>query len=101
MRKLSVLIILVLALGLIYGCGEKKEEAAADKPVETKMVKDVVCNMDVDPSKSTVTAEYEGKKYYFCAEDCKVKFEANPAQYVMASEGEHDHDHSEGADHKH
>ena len=101
MRKLSVLIVLILAFGMIYGCSEKKEEAAADQPVETKMVKDVVCNMDVDPSKSTITADYEGKKYYFCAEECKEKFVANPSQYAMASKDEHDHDHGDGADHKH
>lgn len=103
MQKISILIVLVLALGLIYSCGEKKEEAAVEKPAETKMVKDVVCGMDVDPTKTTITAEYEGKTYYFCAEECKVKFEANPTQYTMASKEEHghEHEHGEGQEHKH
>jgi YHS domain-containing protein len=85
MRKLTALIVLFLTIGLVCGCGEKKEEAAADKPAEakpaeTQMVKDVICNMDVDPSTATIISEYEGKKYYFCSEQCKEEFEANPVQ---------------------
>jgi YHS domain-containing protein len=46
------------------------------------MEKDVVCGMQVDPAKAAATSEYQGKTYYFCARACKVKFDANPAQYV-------------------
>ena len=46
------------------------------------MEKDVVCGMLVDPAKAAATSEYNGKTYYFCAKACKIKFDANPAQYV-------------------
>jgi Cu(I)/Ag(I) efflux system membrane fusion protein len=46
-------------------------------------VKDLVCGMDVDPnSPSTFTVQEGGKTYYFCSEDCRKKFRANPAKYV-------------------
>ena len=46
------------------------------------MEKDVVCGMLVDPTKAAATSEYNGKTYYFCAKACKIKFDANPSQYV-------------------
>jgi YHS domain-containing protein len=49
---------------------------------ETVMERDVVCGMQVDPAKAAATSEYNGKTYYFCAKACKIKFDANPAQYV-------------------
>lgn len=49
---------------------------------ENRVERDVVCGMQVDPAKAAATSEYQGKTYYFCAKACKVKFDANPAQYV-------------------
>lgn len=46
------------------------------------MEKDVVCGMQVDPAKAAGSSQYEGKTYYFCATSCKMKFDANPKQYV-------------------
>ena len=46
------------------------------------MEKDVVCGMQVDPATAAATSEYKGKTYYFCANICKTKFDANPSQYV-------------------
>jgi YHS domain-containing protein len=46
------------------------------------MEKDVVCGMQVDPTKAAGTSEYQGKTYYFCAKSCKTKFDADPAKYV-------------------
>jgi Cu+-exporting ATPase len=43
---------------------------------------DLVCGMKVDPAKAAGTSLYQGKTYYFCSKGCKVKFDANPAQYV-------------------
>jgi membrane fusion protein, copper/silver efflux system len=46
---------------------------------------DVVCGMDVDPKKATAagrTAAREGETYYFCSDECKRKFEKEPAKYV-------------------
>jgi Cu+-exporting ATPase len=51
-----------------------------DKP---EKVKDVVCGMTIDPAKAKGgKSEYKGKTYYFCSEDCKKKFDKEPAKYV-------------------
>jgi Cu+-exporting ATPase len=46
------------------------------------MERDVVCGMQVDPSKAAGRSEYNGKTYYFCSTNCKSKFDANPGQYA-------------------
>jgi len=46
------------------------------------MAKDPVCGMDVDEKSAAATAEYNGKKYYFCAVGCKKQFEKEPKKYV-------------------
>ena len=46
------------------------------------MEKDVVCGMQVDPTKAAASSEFNGKTYYFCSKGCKTKFDANPAQYA-------------------
>ena len=45
-------------------------------------VKDLVCGMDVVPSRSAGKYEYEGKTYYFCAVSCLKKFQQHPETYV-------------------
>ncbi len=48
-------------------------------------VKDVVCGMDVDPKEATsagLKSDYQGKTYYFCAKDCKTKFDAEPGRWI-------------------
>ncbi len=46
------------------------------------MTKDPVCGMNVDENKSEFQTQFEGKKYYFCSEDCKQEFEADPEEFV-------------------
>ena len=50
------------------------------------MARDPVCGMDVDESSAAATAQYRGDTYYFCAEDCKRRFIADPERYVSRSE---------------
>jgi Cu+-exporting ATPase len=40
--------------------------------------------MQVDKENPAATAEYAGKKYFFCCKHCAEKFTANPAQYLSA-----------------
>ncbi len=56
--------------------------STGQKREENNMERDVVCGMQVDPAKAAGTSEYNGKTYYFCSKGCKIKFDANPAQYV-------------------
>lgn len=43
---------------------------------------DPVCRMRVDKNKAKYFSENKGEKYYFCSENCKNQFEANPKDYV-------------------
>lgn len=50
-------------------------------------VTDPVCGMNVDPANAAgagLTAEYEGKTYYFCGKGCKLEFGDDPAKYLTA-----------------
>jgi Cu+-exporting ATPase len=52
------------------------------------MAKDPVCGMMVNETKATGKSEYEGKKYYFCAEGCKVAFDKDPKRYLKKAKEE-------------
>jgi P-type Cu+ transporter len=43
---------------------------------------DSVCGMSVDPQSAAGSYEYEGKRYYFCSQNCVKKFQAEPARYL-------------------
>ena len=43
---------------------------------------DPVCKMAVDVADLDLSADYHGRKYYFCAEACRQKFERNPECWV-------------------
>jgi hypothetical protein len=43
--------------------------------------RDPVCGMTVDRSKA-VTAEHNGRRYFFCGPGCRTKFEADPERYT-------------------
>jgi YHS domain-containing protein len=49
---------------------------------ERGMAKDPVCHMDVDPKDAAAQSKYQGQTYYFCAADCKRKFDADPDRYL-------------------
>jgi Cu(I)/Ag(I) efflux system membrane fusion protein len=47
--------------------------------------KDPVCGMAVDEKRAAAAgrkAEHGGATYYFCADECKRRFEADPARYA-------------------
>jgi Cu+-exporting ATPase len=46
------------------------------------MEKDVVCGMQVEPSRAAGSTQFQGKTFYFCSKACQKKFEANPDQYL-------------------
>jgi RND family efflux transporter MFP subunit len=49
--------------------------------------KDPVCGMEVDERRAAAAglrSEHEGTAYYFCAEDCKKRFDADPATFARA-----------------
>ncbi len=49
-------------------------------------VKDPVCGMELDSSQAPAQARYEDKAYFFCSNECREMFEANPKAYVDQDE---------------
>ncbi|GJM15999.1 MAG: YHS domain-containing protein [Thermodesulfobacteriota bacterium] len=47
------------------------------------MVKDPMCGKEVEEKKVNELSEYNGKKYYFCSKECKLRFEMNPEKYQV------------------
>jgi YHS domain-containing protein len=45
------------------------------------MSKDPVCEMDVDEGDAP-RSEYEGSTFYFCSQECKDRFDLEPAHYA-------------------
>lgn len=63
---------------------------SASTAERSEKVKDLVCGMDIDPyAPNVLELRHGGETYYFCAESCKKRFEANPANYLreMAARG--------------
>jgi len=52
---------------------------------ESSQLKDPVCGMDVSRD-SRYYYNYSGKDYYFCSEQCLLKFKQNPQNYLKESE---------------
>lgn len=48
----------------------------------TAPVRDPVCGMTVDPSKSALHATHGGETYHFCGRGCLSKFTADPERFV-------------------
>lgn len=47
----------------------------------SEMTKDPVCGMQVAVDSAKWTSEHAGKRWYFCSEGCRRKFEADPGRY--------------------
>ncbi|MCU1336565.1 MAG: copper-transporting ATPase [Bryobacterales bacterium] len=45
-------------------------------------LKDPVCGMEVTPDKAAGSFKYKGQTYYFCAQSCLAKFQADPEKYL-------------------
>jgi YHS domain-containing protein/uncharacterized membrane protein YraQ (UPF0718 family) len=57
-------------------------------------VRDPVCGMTVDRSKTPFRSEWKGQTYYFCSAGCKDRFDAEPERYLDPSRPkEHAHQH--------
>jgi Cu+-exporting ATPase len=49
------------------------------------MVTDPVCGMKVDEKKPEFQAQYAGRKYVFCSDECRKEFENTPEEYVESA----------------
>jgi len=73
------------------GNGKPAAPAAAGSPPKDTSAKsdeipiDPVCGMVVDPAEAKAAgrvSEHKGKTYYFCADMCKKRFDANPGAFL-------------------
>ncbi len=46
------------------------------------MTTDPVCGMKVDERRAEFQTQFAGKKYFFCSDECRKEFEADPNEYV-------------------
>jgi YHS domain-containing protein len=49
---------------------------------------DPVCGMEVQRDRAAGSTLYDGTRYYFCSEDCKLTFDGNPEQFVVGARPE-------------
>jgi membrane fusion protein, copper/silver efflux system len=73
---------IVVGGNFLIGSESRLKEAAAGMYAP---VKDPTCGMEVDQGKAEAAgkvSQHGGKTYYFCSEQCKRKFDANPDSYL-------------------
>ena len=46
------------------------------------MVIDPVCGMELEEVSATEKSTYNSRTYFFCSEECKEEFEAEPEEYI-------------------
>ncbi len=76
--RLLAIVIAVAMLGLLVAAAQSANDTA----------KDPVCGMSLKIEGATHTAEYLGKTYYFCSEDCKAAFLKDPAKFAAKKAAE-------------
>jgi YHS domain-containing protein len=59
------------------------EKASHAECLVCKKNADMAC-VDVDVDGKTPVTEYNGKKYYFCSDECRTEFQKNPAKFTSA-----------------
>ena len=65
--------------------------AADTQKTSVEKVKDPVCGMSVNQDQAMadgLTAEVDGKTYYFCSADCKEQFKQNPQPFLTEKTGQ-------------
>lgn len=48
------------------------------------MVRDPVCGMEMRADDAAAATEYDGQTYYFCCEQCRQQFLADPERYAVS-----------------
>lgn len=50
------------------------------------VVVDPVCGMEINLENALERSEYQGQTFYFCSQQCRNKFDEDPAQFVTRAE---------------
>jgi YHS domain-containing protein len=59
-----------------HGAIDQRTRGEADEHVT-----DPVCGMSISSRQAPETVEHRGHRFYFCSENCRRRFEANPERY--------------------
>lgn len=51
---------------------------------------DPVCGMQIDPARAKFQSVFEDNVYYFCSQDCKDRFDDDPAKFSNNSNNRED-----------
>ena len=51
-----------------------------------KEAKDVVCGMAVEVGPDAISTTYESREFFFCSEECRQKFAAEPREFYEKHE---------------
>ncbi|MEQ8268400.1 MAG: heavy metal translocating P-type ATPase [Parvibaculum sp.] len=65
-------------------------------PENSRLVRDPVCGMEVDPATTPHAHTHEGETVHFCSASCATKFAANPQKYLHPKTCTHGHGHTHG-----
>jgi Cu+-exporting ATPase len=68
-------------------CGMGKKPMRGGGEQMEHEAKDPVCGMTIKKDQAAATSEHMGKTFYFCAQGCKEKFDAEPTKYIGKEEG--------------
>ncbi len=103
MKKLSGVIILICIMGafiVLTGCSKKKaeksdestnmhqHEAMQKDTQETSGKSQTTCPVMGNKIDKKIFADHNGKRVYFCCEDCLPKFKESPEKYIKKLEDE-------------
>lgn len=79
----------VLAAGLGVGCAATSSPSPGQQASATMHGECLVCKknadlacIDVAIDSKTPTAQYQGKTYFFCSDECHDEFVKHPAKYI-------------------
>jgi YHS domain-containing protein len=64
-----------------FGIGRRSASSRRERAITA----DAVCGARVRESVAWGFSEYQGQRYYFCSQACKMEFDDNPAAYARAS----------------
>jgi Cu+-exporting ATPase len=53
--------------------------------VSIRIVKDAVCQMELDENQVKESLTYKGRRYYFCSIGCRAEFERHPEDYTQVA----------------
>lgn len=49
-------------------------------------IKDPVCGMELERKDAEATHEYRDRRFFFCSEECRQKFAAEPGRFIRWGE---------------